>query len=306
MKARGVRINGREKLVNDQVFKNVTEGNAGLDELRKEQELHKKELKDHIGDDDGDEGMSRDHDDDDDDNKANEDDDDDDDDADGGNSGWGKLKSELFRKLKSLTAVKLQSRIISLAERILNEEGSQIHLNSVILGGHTFPVLNFCDLLKLTISQRKLNFVQHLDEFVDFLYRANFPYSYIANSELQKLLRVRREERGTPAKQFKRESLDDSDRAVTIPFAQDVDMSYDDVGFSPVNNPVGMTTPKRTKTHEAFSGTYSPRHDLESTHISPLARDHVEKVMPLLTWKTQTPNTGWVRRSQRAQKEKKK
>ena len=112
MKARGVRINGQEKLVNDQVFKNVTQGNASLDELRKEQELHKTALKGHVGDgggddDDDDEGMSRD--DDDDDDKA---DDDDDDDANGGNLGWGKLKSQLFRKLKSLTAAKLQSRII--------------------------------------------------------------------------------------------------------------------------------------------------------------------------------------------------
>ena len=261
--------------------------------MRKDQELRKSALKGHTGDDGDDEdgGVSRD---DDDEDKV---DDNDDDDDGGNNSGWGKLKSQLFRKLKSLTATKLQSRIFSLAERILNEEGSEIHMNSVILGGHTFPVLNFCDLLKLTISQRKLNFVQHLDEFIDFLYRVNFPYSYIANSELQKLLRERREEQGTPAKPFKREVLDDDD-GVTLPFAEDVDMSYDDVGFSPVN-PVGVT-PKQTKAHETFSGTYSPRHDLESAHASPLAHHAVEKVMPLLSWKTQEP-TGWVRRSERAQ-----
>ena len=187
-------------------------------------------------------------------------------------------------------------RIISLAERILNEEGSEIHVNSVILGGHTFPVLNFCDLLKLTISQRKLNFVQHLDQFIDFLYRVNFLYSYIANRELQRLLRERREDQGTPGKPFKREVSDDDD-AATIPFAEGIDMSYDDVGFSPVN-PV-LATPKHTKALEAFSGTYSPRHDLESSAHASLAHHQVEKVMPLLSWKTQEP-TG-VRRSERAQ-----
>ena len=82
MKARGVRVNGQEKLVNDQVFKNLTQGNESLDQLRKDQEQRKNALKGHIGDDgvDEDDGMSQD-----DEDKA----DDDDDDADGGHSGWG-------------------------------------------------------------------------------------------------------------------------------------------------------------------------------------------------------------------------
>ena len=141
-------------------FSNMQDNIEGLDRLRQEKE-----------------------------NLLAEDDDDDDDNEEKNEEGEEFLKSRLYKKLKKLTSKKLQSQIVALAERILNESTSQITPRYVALGSSQYSILNFCDLLKLLISQRKPDLIQNYGNFLSYLHNIAFPMSYINNSYVKSGLR---------------------------------------------------------------------------------------------------------------------
>ena len=99
------------------------------------------------------------------------------------------LKARLYKKLKRLTTKKLQSQIVALAERILNESTAQITPRYVALGSSQYSILNFCDLLKLMTSQRKPDLIQNYGNFLSYLHNISFPMSYINNAYVKTGLR---------------------------------------------------------------------------------------------------------------------
>ena len=99
------------------------------------------------------------------------------------------LKNRLYQKLRKLTSKKGQeSQVVALAERLLTEDGSQIYPDHVVLNGIRYSILNFCDLVKSAISQKKPDFVQNYAHFIQFLAETGFPPTYIANVYMKRAL----------------------------------------------------------------------------------------------------------------------
>ena len=116
-------------------------------------------------------------------------------------------KNLLMLDLKRITSKSYQARTIALAERILSEPGTSVGPNFVTLGGQNYPVMNFCDLVKLMTTQKNPESMPNLQPFLNFLHNVDFPVSYITNNSIKRLLRsksvmrVRAEINSTPENQ---------------------------------------------------------------------------------------------------------
>lgn len=104
-------------------------------------------------------------------------------------------QEQILEGIKNLAPAKMQHRITLMAKRLVNDPNVELTGNKIFLRGKEVSLLNLFDFISVCVSQRKPDYIQNLDFFIDFLYESNFPTSYFQNKYIRASVNELREKK---------------------------------------------------------------------------------------------------------------
>ena len=96
---------------------------------------------------------------------------------------------DLIAQLRTVTPKSYTGRAVAIASRILGEPNADVYSDYVQLGRQSYSRLNFCDLVKTLVTQRKPDSLPNLEPFLQYLHEVDFPIPFVTNDYLKQILR---------------------------------------------------------------------------------------------------------------------